>query len=489
MVVAGNRVDIHLGENRPMQLQIACSVLLLLLATGGVDQTAEVRAAEDAVRIQPYHKNRYYWQYHGRPVLLLGGSVEDNLFQTPHLKQQLDRLKAAGGNYVRNTMSSRDKGNVWPFRKVGDKYDLNQWNVEYWKRFETFLRETARRDIFVQIEIWATFDYYRDPWFEQNPFCPKNNINYTAKQSGLKNRVNSHPLRLKNPFVRSVPSEQNLKTVLNYQRRFVAEILEHSLKYDHVLYCMDNETAASPAWSKYWVRFIRERAAAAGTKVETTEMLDPWNIQDVKHNRMFHHPELYTFVDISQNNHNKGERHYLNALKRRRQIRKRPRPMNNVKIYGADTGRYGKARDGIERFWRNIFCGLASARFHRPDSGLGLSALAQQNIRSARQITAAFDLFSCNPHNDLLANRAPNEAFCLANPGREYAVYFPGAGDVQLNFPGRQDQAYRLRWYAIDHGKWSSTRSLSAKTTLRLQTPGRGQWAAIITRPATPTSK
>ena len=32
-------------------------------------------------RIQPYTKNPFYWQYKGVPVLLLGGTVEDNVFQ------------------------------------------------------------------------------------------------------------------------------------------------------------------------------------------------------------------------------------------------------------------------------------------------------------------------------------------------------------------------------------------------------------------------
>jgi len=37
--------------------------------------------ADNADRIQPHVKNPYFWQYAGRPVLLLGGSDDDNLFQ------------------------------------------------------------------------------------------------------------------------------------------------------------------------------------------------------------------------------------------------------------------------------------------------------------------------------------------------------------------------------------------------------------------------
>ena len=61
-------------------------------------------------RIQPYIENPFYWQYQGKPVLLLGGSREDNLFQIPDLEAHLDLLASVGGNYIRCTMSSRDEG-------------------------------------------------------------------------------------------------------------------------------------------------------------------------------------------------------------------------------------------------------------------------------------------------------------------------------------------------------------------------------------------
>jgi hypothetical protein len=93
-------------------------------------------------RIEIYKQNPAYWQYKGEPVLLIGGTQDDNLFQIPDLKEHLDLLKSVGGNYVRNTMSSRDEGNVWPFKKVSDKYDLDKWNAEYWRRFESFLKLT-----------------------------------------------------------------------------------------------------------------------------------------------------------------------------------------------------------------------------------------------------------------------------------------------------------------------------------------------------------
>jgi len=432
-----------------------------------------------AKRIDICKQNPAYWQYDGKPVLLLGGSKDDNLFQIPNLKEHLDLLKSVGGNYVRNTMSSRDEGNVWPFGKADGKYDLDKWNNEYWERFENFLRLTNQRDIIVQIEVWATFDYYRDNW-DVNPFNPKNNINYTAEQTGLPEKVNTHPTRTDNNFFWSVPAERNQKIVLKYQQRFVDKLLSYSLNYGNVLYCMDNETSVTSEWGWYWSKYIKQKAKAAGVTVHTTEMWDPWDLSHKMHSATFDHPEIYSFVDISQNNHQKGQQHWDNAQRQRARIAGNLRPLNNVKIYGADTGRFGNDRDGMERFWRNIFGGLASARFHRPDSGLGLGDKAQANIRSMRMLTDKMDIFTCRPHNDLLSERDFNEAYCTANPGNEYAVYFPNGGQITLDISSLKKPA-KVQWLDIMKSKWTKTEEVGSENKLKLSCPSKSYWAALIT--------
>lgn len=429
--------------------------------------------------IQPYQKNPFFWQYKAKPVLLLGGTDDDNLFQWEGrtLTKQLDLLKSAGGNYVRNTMSSRDPGNLQAFAKPDDRYDLNEWNDEYWKRFEIFLRETARRDIVVQIEVWDRFDFAREPW-STNPFNPKNNRSYTVEQSRLPEVIDAHPGSRRNPFFRSVPKLENNTVVLKYQRAFVDKMLSFTLKHTHVLYCIDNETNESPHWGEYWAGYIRAKAKERGATVHVTEMWDPWELADEMHDRTFEHPEIYSFVDVSQNNHQKGQTHYDNALKRRVSLRSQPRPMNNVKIYGADTGQYGTTRDGVERFWRNLFGGHASVRFHRPASGIGLSELAQRMLQSARAVTGALLWFDCEPHNELLSDRKANGAYCFAEPGKQYAVYFPQPGEVRLKV-GNARSILTLRWYSIDAGIWQAGDKVSG-SEVPLQPPGTGQWAAVV---------
>ncbi len=465
-----------------MRLLILLFYFLIVHISG-----SSVAVANEAA-LQPWAKNPWYWSYRGEPVLLLGGSDDDNLFQWSEkdLIAQLNRLAAAGGNVIRNTMSDRkDKGfEVYPFQQREDgKYDLDEWNEEYWTRFERMLEETAKRRIFVQIEVWDRFDYTdsggADRW-QIHPYNPKNNVSYTYDQSGFAKRYPDHPGANKQAFFFTTPKQRNNRVVLLYQQRFVEKMLDHTLRYDNVLYCMDNETSGEEEWGRYWAQFIKKGAAKQCKKVFVTEMWDDWDLAAEKHKRTFDHPELYDFVDVSQNNHNKGQRHWDNFLYVREYLSKKPRPMNTTKTYGADGNKFGHTdQDGIERFWRHLLASAASMRFHRPDSGLGLNDKAVAAIRAARMLESKIPLWSVKPANELLSDREPNEAYLAANAGRAYAVYFPVGGKVQLDFSGAKG-AFVAHWIDIASGEWGPTEDLASGAKTWLAPPGKGNWAAAI---------
>lgn len=440
-------------------------------------------APDNSNRIQPWSANPRYWQFKGQPVLLLGGSKDDNLFQIPDLQEHLDAIRAAGGNYIRNTMSDRkDKGfEVYPFKQLPDgKYDLDQWNEEYWRRFENMLQWTAERDIIAQIEVWDRFDYSTQNW-ETHPCNPKNNVNYTYEQSGFAEHYPDHPGQNKQPFFFTTPLQRSNTVVLKYQQRFVERMLSSSLKHDHVLYCMDNETSAQEAWGAYWAGFIRERARSAGRQVCITEMWDAWDLKAGEHRRTFDHPERYDFCDVSQNNQKKGQEHWDNFQWVRARVAARPRPLNTVKTYGADGGRYGNDRDGLERFWRHVIGGAASARFHRPDSGLGLSGPAVAALKAARKLESLIQLWEVEPANHLLSARADNAAYLAARPGRAYALYFTRGGSAGLDL-GDAPGTYDARWIDISTGEWGKQEALQGGSVLTITAPSQGHWVAALVK-------
>ena len=452
-------------------MRIRLLILLTLFLTAcTVDEVAEEYSDLDISLSHPQ-----YWQYNCQPVMLLGGSDEDNLFQLPHLEQQLDKLASVGGNYVRNTMSSRDSGNVWAFYMDPEtgKYDLNQWNPEYWERFQALLELSSQREIVVQVELWATFDFYRENW-EINPFNPKNNINYTEERTKLPLEVKTHPIYCDNPFFWSVPSHQNNMPLLHYQQRFVDKLLSHSLKFSNVLYCIDNETSVTSEWGKFWSEYIRKRAKERAKTIHVTEMWDPWDLGHISHRETFDHPETYSFVEISQNNHQRGENQWTNGLKQIEKLRLAGnlRPVNNVKTYGNNQGTHGGGtQNGIQSFIRSTLFGSAAVRFHRPPSGLGLGDTALAVIHDMRMITDRMDFFNAVPHNDLLRMREENEAYCRAVPGKDYLVYFPGAGEVELDI-GTLKSDYQVMQLEMLSGQWIPVEVEEHDGIIRLRSPG-----------------
>lgn len=442
----------------------------VLIATGLATFDSHPALAESP-SLKPWSANSWYWSIDDQPVLLLGGSDDDNLFQWPkdRLLAQLDRIADAGGNVIRNTMSDRQDGGFEEYaflRLDNGKYDLSQWNPIYWQRFETMLVETAKRNIVVQIEVWDRFDFTdnrkNDPyrWEKKHPFNPQNNINYTFEESGFQSRYPDHPGANKQPFFFTTPDQSNNQVVLKYQERFVSKLLSHSLKYDHVLYCIDNETKAEPSWAKYWAEFIRAKATALKKSVMITEMWDDWDLKAERHRQTFDFPERYDFVDVSQNNQNAGQEHWDNFLFVRNYLQNQPRPMNTTKTYGADGNKFGHSdQDAIERFWRHLLAGVASVRFHRPDSGLGISDKAVSCIRAARLVEKEVPLWKVDPANQLLLDRSENEAYLAASIDRsQIVVYFPASkspndsASVKLAMPSLKKE-YTIQWVDVDLGK------------------------------------
>ena len=435
--------------------------------------------------IHPWARNPFYWQYNGQPVMLLGASDDDNLFQWPaeKLEVHLDAMLAIGANYVRNTMSDRrDQGfELYPYLRLDDgKYDLDQWNPEYWERFERFLAWTAARDIVVQIEVWDRFDYSREHW-EPHPYNPANNVNFSHQDSGLAPTYPNHPGTNEQPFFFSTPAQRNNRVLLPYQQRFVEKMLSYSLAHRHVLYCMDNETKGEAAWGAYWAGFIKERARHEGLRVYVTEMWDNWDIKSEEHRQTLDHPELYDFADMSQNNHNKGDTHWDNAMWVKEYLRRKPRPINTVKTYGADTGTFGSGRDGVERVYRHVLAGFASARFHRPAAGLGFSAPAQATVKALRKMESIVRPWDLRPAMDQLSEREPNEAYLTVSGERAFVVYFPEGGGVDVRMPGGQ---YDLRWIDGSTGEWGTRVEMrvAPNVAVMLNAPGEEHWLAVMVR-------
>ncbi len=462
---------------------------------------AGAAAAAETPSIRPWDKNPWYWEYGGEPLVLIGGSDQDNLFQWTgeQLTDHLDLLTSVGGNYVRNTMSDRDEGNVYAFRETeAGVYDLSEWNEEYWDRLEFFLRETRERGAIVQLTLWDTFDIASGPW-SAHPWNPDNNVNYGPGVIGSRE-----------DFYDTVETGNN--EGLHHQANYIDKLLSVTFAYGHVLYNINNESSEGAVWENHWAEYIRDAAAAQDREVYVTSMqFDPSD--SVRHAMTFR--DIYGFVEISQNNQDSRggtkQGHWENILTWRQRIASHsagPMPMNNEKVYGALDGRNysaGTETEAVNRFWRNIFAGCASSRFHRPAEprawGAGLNERVQTNLQAMRMLLDEFDIFAAAPRNDLLSRHvaapASMEAYASANIGAQYAIYFPPGRFVADLDPWVYMDELVVRWLDIDQLTWSEPETVAVRWegdrdnwgdrgAVTLKTPSNRPYVALLEAPERP---
>jgi len=285
--------------------------------------------------------------------------------------------------------------------------------------------------------------------------------------------------------------------VRKYQEAFVDKMLSYSLQYGNVLYCMNNETSTPPVWGQYWMKYIRDRAGEAHVRVYVTDMFDVgWDLNtESKFLLSFDRPALYTFLDISQNNSNKNtvEQHWKNIRFVHDRTRDDPRPINNVKVYGADerppTSAYHKrvyrrwgTQSGIRSFIMNVLGGCASTRFHRNESnGIGLTEPARNCIKAIRRLESLIAMWEVNPDDRSLSAHEAGGVFLAAKRGEKYAIYFMDGGSAVLNLSAGRNR-YTLKWISVDTGEWGKEAFIPAGRRATISAPGKGGWIAAITK-------
>ncbi len=455
--------------------------------------------------IQFNPQNPMYWNYNGHPVFLFGGSSNDNLFQNENLIAELDLLKSLGGNFVRGNMSWRDEGNVKPYLKINGLYDLNKPNPEYWKKFERFLNETEKRGIVIMLEMWPTVDFYKDVkqnWLD-NPFNPALNSNYTAAESNLPEKFNHFHWEKLNPFFATVPGLSNYnKKLLKYQLMFIRKLLSLSLKHNNVLYCVDNENYADPKWGEFWISYVKSKAKPKGKTVYVTDMFDDWDPtgrQVVPMNFMTRYdhpnlginsdllqiekPEVYDYIDISNSNTQFNELHYTIDYWVYQKVKNsnHPRPVMVDKIYGGPvSSRWcGNQIQGAERFWRNLFAGLASTRFHRQPHGNGIGAYAQIHIKSMKMLLDKIDLFNMEPDPWFVGFKAGHEVYTLARKDKkQFAILFLDGGRPSINLLGN----VTFQWLDVFASHWREKKKVELKKGYEICTPDNGFWVLLINK-------
>ena len=288
--------------------------------------------------------------------------------------------------------------------------------------------------------------------------------------------------------------KQKYDIVRQYQEIYVSKVYDVTKDRHNVLYNMNNETSEHPSWGEYWIKYIKEKANQDGKRIVCTNMQDGVyrfeESKELKH--QLSHPEIYDYLDISQiNSRLRDETHWQAAYGIAKLAGKNKFLLYMTKVYGSDqrqpdpwaSWRPGDTDNAIEEWWRNLIAGVSGVRFHRPQSGIGLSDKAKACMIATRKIESKIKFWDVDPAMDLLLDRDFDEAYLAAAPGNQYLLYFThqGGGSVTLDLKKYEKSAFKIYWVNIDSGDWGPESTVEGGSARKIERPDdSAHWVAAI---------
>ena len=239
---------------------------------------AQVGWAQTAEPIKLHPRNPHYFLFRGRPTVLItsaehyGAVLNLDFDYVPYL----DELRARDHNLTRvfsgvmlegersikgieaeNTLAPRPERLAVPWSRSstpgyangGNKFDLSQFDPNYFARLKDFIAEAGKRGIVVEVVLFGSF--YNDYNWNLSPLKASNNVNNIGK------------VDLKKVYDLSDQALTDVQTAT--VRRFVAELKS----FDNVFYEICNEPyfgEVSAAWNDHIVSTIVEAEAGFPAK-------------------------------------------------------------------------------------------------------------------------------------------------------------------------------------------------------------------------------
>jgi hypothetical protein len=199
-------------------------------------------------------QNPHYFVFKGKPLAIVSSGEHYGAVINPDFDfiKYLNTLQAEGMRYTRlfsgtyfekkgsfgieqNTLAPEPGKALLPWKRSneagavcgGNKFDLNQYDEEYFKRLKRFISEASERGIIVEVTLFSSIYGYWDiqVWNMNNNISIKEDISKESVQT-----LNNGP-------------------VLRYQESFVRKIVRELNEYDNLIYEIQNEP-----WSDHTFR-------------------------------------------------------------------------------------------------------------------------------------------------------------------------------------------------------------------------------------------
>jgi hypothetical protein len=414
--------------------------------------------------------NPHYFIYKGKPTVLITsaehyGAVLNTAFD---YEKYLQTVHESGMNYTRiftgsyveipgsfgienNTLSPATGNFLAPWKRVNEtglfegekKFDLSQWNPEYFERLYNFVLLANELDIFVEVTLFCST--YQDIYWKRNPFNPGNNVNEIPHDL---DRKKSNTLQNGN--------------LANFQKELVKKIVTELNSFDNVIFEIQNEPwADNPQKAMRTLRTIdpdpekagwlkwSEKASEASLEwqkemakvvVETESRLPKKHLIAQNYtNFKYSIPKVDPNVSVLNFHYVWPEAVWLNYGWNR--------PVNFDESGFAGTSDTTYLRQAWQFMMAGgaVFNNLDYSFYAGHEDGTGQntapgggSTNLRKQLKILKDFMESYDFVKMQPDFTTVYHSPGAESQCISEPGKQYAIIF--AGDemekVQLNLPG-----------------------------------------------------
>ncbi len=420
---------------------------------------------------------RYFTDGSGQIVYLTGSHTWENL-QDMLIKgdkrfdysEYLDMMKTNGHNFMRLWMFEQPLMAAWtsdtisfdplPFARTGPglaqdgkpKFDLTKYNPAYFDRLRQRIIEAAKRNIYVSVMLFQGWCLDRTGFGIGNPFPflpyhAPNNINAISAPE-TKEDYDDKP---------SLHSLQISPALLRVQEAYVKKVIETINSFDNVLYEIINEGGGT-AWQYHMIRFIKktESTMLKQHPVGMTHRGD--KIQ--RNQDLFDSPADWISPNAEPYPWKLGDSVVNSSFKTD------PPQADGKKVVLTDTDHLWGHGGNYKWVWKSFLRGLNpifmdpwdplpgkedeakttgwiydEGGITKDDRNYPEYFLIRANMGYTRLFADRIDLRNMLPHAGLSSTR-----YCLANPGKEYLVYFPESTVARIDLRNETGE-YSVEWF------------------------------------------
>ncbi|MFT3945837.1 MAG: DUF6298 domain-containing protein [Agriterribacter sp.] len=397
----------------------------------------------------------YFTDNTGKAIFLTGSHTWEN-FQdiyseenAPQLnwKEYLDMMESRHHNFMRFWVWEHPYGASWssmpitiepmPYQRTGKekafdgkpKFDLDKWNEDYFKRIRERVTDAGKRGIYVSVMLFQGWSLNKMSikgmdTFDSHPYNIKNNINgVDVKDKGIDKDGS--------PTLHSLAN----KEALARQEAYVRKVIETVNDLDNVLYEIINE-GGTVEWCYHIINYIKEveKKMPRQHMVGLGSRIGPPMLNKL----LWDSPADYVSPGWEPQGWAVPGSSAVDDYAKDPPIPK----SNKVCIIDTDHlwgygGHYVWAWKSFMRGLNPIFMdswkpipgkmttkemdwAFVTGEIIRVDKDFPDYAPLRDNMGYINDLAKRVDLKNMKPRSDLTTTR-----FCLANPGKEYIVYYP----------------------------------------------------------------